>query len=305
MPHAAGKLAAMEANQNADFMYYTTATTLFQIIDNRCIWMRNARCMNDLSEMIYGRDQILSALSKDNRRKRFVDACDSCVPGAASQPLDYIENRADDLIDQTYITCLSEHDRIENPVGRLSMWRAYAAGDSGIGLVITKSAMFSETNALGVISSPVAYYSTPQLEAEFDKIIENIRANQLLLQGLGKQGLERWLMRTLILALTCLKHPAFAEEKEWRVLYLRNYLESTALREKLVTLGGVPQRIYEIPLEAHTGYDIRFDNLMKEVIVGPTSYPKTAAEAVVRKLELSEVSNASGRVKLSNIPLRL
>ena len=54
----------------------------------------------------------------------------------------------------------------------------------------------------------------------------------------------------LVTAVTCWKHEGFQEEREWRVIYAPQRSPSSLMESSLEVIGGIPQIIYKLPLDA-------------------------------------------------------
>ena len=111
------------------FAYYTSADTALNIIRSKTIWMRDAQCMNDYSEVALGYNRVRES------SKAFISALDGCSPGLAEKVLATLEGLSSHL-QEVYICCLSEHLTSEDRYGRLSMWRAYSGDAAGAALVM-------------------------------------------------------------------------------------------------------------------------------------------------------------------------
>ena len=111
----------------------------------------------------------------------------------------------------------------------------------------------------------------------------------------------------LVAGVTCLKHEGFREEREWRVIYSPNRLRSALIDSSTEVLGGVPQVVYRMPLDATRSNaiaDIDFCRMFDRLIIGPSSYPSVMYEAFVKALEEAGVTDARDRVVRSGIPIR-
>ena len=87
-------------------------------------------------------------------------------------------------------------------------------------------------------------------------------------------------------ATLCTKHPGFAEEREWRVVYCPTLEQSPYLIKDIAVVRGVPQPIYKIPLKdiPEAGFAGAIPAQLSRVIIGPTQYPLALAEAFVESL---------------------
>jgi len=113
-----------------------------------------------------------------------------------------------------------------------------------------------------------------------------------------------WLLQTLSFSL---KHPAFAEEKEWRIVYRPNQGRSDHLLEKNVLINGLPQIVYELPLEnipEESFFGISPDELIDTVLIGPTDHPQVIHQSLADALAKAGVRNPEERIEATFIPLR-
>jgi hypothetical protein len=70
------------------------------------------------------------------------------------------------------------------------------------------------------------------------------------------------------------KHPGFAEEQEWRILYAPTLQESKWVTNEIVTLDGIPQLVYKLPLQniSEVGLTAGIPELLDRIIIGPTQF---------------------------------
>jgi hypothetical protein len=293
------------AVDDARFVYYTNADTAFQIIKNKEVWMRNATCLNDFMEIEHGFNCL--NLAYKSQLPRFKAIVDGLFDGFSGRIEQLFNGWLPHFRLHTYVSCFSEHDRNEDFIGRLSMWRAYG-GDHGIAIVTKTAPFLSPSNALNAFSSPVAYLGTIAFELEFSALLDRIEGNAEFIRSLGEAHLSAHLFEVFRSAIVCTKHPGFSEEREWRVIYSPTYRLSTRLQSDLVTVRGTPQQIYRIPLqdipdEGLVGIEI--PQFFDRIIVGPAHFPITIADGMTKALEQAGVANAAQRVVISDIPLRL
>jgi hypothetical protein len=72
-------------------------------------------------------------------------------------------------------------------------------------------------------------------------------------------------------------------------------------------IGGVPQIVYEIPLDEKKSNeiaDLDLFRMLDRVIVGPSPYPWVTRQAFVEALKAEGVDRAEEIVWASDIPLR-
>jgi len=303
-PHAMERMAALQ--QEKRLVHYTTAANAALIIKSREVWMRKTRSMNDISEVLHGKDCLIEAYNGE-AGERFASALDSVFPGLAGKLEDTFNGWLPHFEKDTFVTCLSEHPSTENELGRLSMWRAYGQG-AGVALVVRSAPFEAETDALKAYSSPVAYLSRAEFGSAFAAFAENIEASRDLLRQHDEDTILGNAFAMMRYAMVCTKHRGFAEEREWRVIHNPRLEPSERLRTSVETIGGTPQRVYRIPLENAPDEGLvgmTVDELLERVIIGPCPDPVLMWEGFVELLTEAGASNAHERVKISHIPLRL
>ncbi|MGZ9157625.1 MAG: DUF2971 domain-containing protein, partial [Nitrospira sp.] len=107
------------------FVHYTTAEVALSIIQHRSVWMRNAMTMNDFSEIQHGINCLMPAYKSPLIGGRLFAFLDAFRVGLGAHIDDIFRSWLPQFQQNTYLTCLSEHDPREDQHGRLSMWRAY------------------------------------------------------------------------------------------------------------------------------------------------------------------------------------
>ena len=157
------------------FVHYTSADAAISMIKSREVWMRNAQCMNDFTEVEHGFEYLCKFFSNDEFKRAFYDALDGCGEGIAQNTLDLFDVWWNSIRTKTYITCISEHDAKEDNDGRLSMWRAYGQGSVGVAVVMNGAVFGSSTDVLRAYTSPVSYLTQEDFHEEIHKVVENIK----------------------------------------------------------------------------------------------------------------------------------
>ena len=105
---------------------------------------------------------------------------------------------------------------------------------------------------------------------------------------------------------TCVKHAGFYEEREWRAMYSPNRHPSALIDASIETVRGVPQVVYQLPLDAARSdalADLDLYRMLDHLIIGPSFYPWVMYDAFVKALSAAGVTDASNRVVVSGIPI--
>ena len=308
LPHDFEAMRRLEADGGAPelrLVHYTTTEAAVSILKSEKVWMRNAALMNDFREIQHG-IECFEAACNAGAGSRLGDLLNEVHEGIAAEINHALRNWADQIRKETYLISLSEHEPAEDNTGKLSMWRAYGSG-RGVALVLNTTAFRSESEALGAYTSKVFYADAEIFTAYFDALVTQLEANVAALRALSRQGVLDWMYVFYRATLLSTKHPGFAEEKEWRVLFSPIEPSRGRIVKSSEIIGGIFQKIYVLPLidfpeENHIGAAL--PGLLNRLIIGPTSYPFSIYQAFVDLLQEKGIDGAEGKVYASNIPLR-
>lgn len=311
MPYALKQMQAIyqrTADQtHGRFIHYTTAEAALNIIRTKRFWLRNTNCMSDYREVQHGFDIFNQYFLDPAKKRAFVDAFDTCTPGAANDGFKAFNNWWQDLRLNTYIACVSEHTDSEDVHGRLSMWRAFGGTGTRVGIVLRFPYISISAASLALNFSPVAYLSQPNAHSLIDEVIANVHAELDFLRTLTREVLAQLVFQMFASGIVCLKHEGFQEEREWRAIYTPKRWSSRLMESSTEVVFGVPQVVYKVPLDGSLSpliADIDFAQVFDRLIIGPTPYPWPIYGAFVEALKAAGVANAEGRVFVSEIPIR-
>lgn len=307
-------------DNNIRFAHYTTAESGFKILASGRMLLRNSAMMNDFSEVQHGLNCLVTA-SQGELGERFNSVLRKVQPDLPDILSANFLNEVVDIKTETYLVSISEHGDhetglgAEDVFGRLSMWRAYAR-QNGIAFIFNNVPFMSETNVLNAFTSPVHYATPESYRDHFAEVVANFEKHTDLLIEIRGQAVHDLVQSIFTFAAQSTKHPAFAEEREWRVIYTPTLLHNRGLfgpeqMEKipsdLMTLGGVPQRVFAIPFknypeEGFVGASI--PELLDRILIGPSVDAVTIRNAFVSKLYDLGVAEPDSKVVLTDIPLR-
>lgn len=289
-------------------VHYTSAENAMAIIKSKTFWLRNVRCMNDYSEVQHGIQMLLKVFgaNENARRERLVSALDQVAEGAARAGIADFDQWIPTLPDSTFIGCLSQWDTGDEH-GRLSMWRSYTAKGAGVALILNSDPFLAETDELKAYSLPVAYLTEDGLAAGVDRCLDMLEANLAQAEILSFEAIKYIVFWWLLTMAVSLKHPAFSEEREWRIIYLPDLWKSEIIEESVEVVSGVPQVIQKIPLKNDPNLGLvnaDLDNLLHRLVIGPSDFPMVLFDAFATGLEKGGVTSAQDRIGVSFIPLR-
>lgn len=293
---------------HAKLVHYTSAENALNIIRGERFWLRNVRCMNDYSEVQHGIQLLLQIFNDQDeaRIKRLVAIFDSVAPGAASEAISTFNSWIPSLPNDTYIGCLSVF-KPDDEFGRLSMWRAYGSGTGGVALVMNCEPFLSDSAELKAYSLPVAYLTDQQFAAGIDRCLDSIEQMVPTIGAVTAEQIRDTIFWWFLCLAVSLKHPAFQEEQEWRVIYIPSMNKSEVIEEAVECIGGIPQVVHKIPLidDPSVGL-VKADipNLLDRIIIGPSQFPIVLRDAFANALTQKGVPEAQSRITNSFIPLR-
>jgi hypothetical protein len=295
-------------DQQLRFVHYTSAEAALSIIRNKRLWMRNTTCMSDYSEVQHGFDMLNKFFSDEEKKKAFSAAVDGCFPGAVQEAVDLFNKWWNNIRFNTYVTSVSEHEKSEDDHGRLSMWRAFGGTAIRIAVVVKVPRVSQGSFSLNLMFSPVAYLKEAEAHSVLQEVIENVRAKADFVRSVGRTLIVEMLFTVFVAGVTCLKHEGFREEREWRAIYLPKIRPSELMQSSHEVVNGVPQVVHKIPIDESVSpllADLELSRILDHLIVGPSPYPWVMYEAFTEELKKAGVPDASERVHVSNIPIRM
>jgi hypothetical protein len=145
------------------------------------------------------------------------------------------------------------------------------------------------------------------VHATANAVIESVKTSADFLTTLDRQVVIANVFAMLLGAVTCVKHDGFHEEREWRAIYTPKRAQSPFMIPSTEVIGGVPQIVYQLPLDKDVNpvlADLDLAKMFDRLIVGPSPYPWVMYEAFVGELTKMGISDAGNRVYVSGIPLR-
>lgn len=290
------------------FVHYTSAEAALSIIKSKRIRMRNTNCMTDFREVQHGFDILNTFFLNEAKRNAFIQAFEECAPGSAGEAIKLFNQWLQDIRLNTYIASLSEHDDTEDLHGRLSMWRAFGGNNvARVAIIINIPAFSGGAGALNLLFSPVGYFTEADVHGELGTVIQNVHGNLEFLRSMDRTVLISYVFQMLVTGAVCLKHEGFKEEREWRAIYSPNRLPSPLMKSTTEVIGGVPQIVFNLPLDASVDgvlAELDLYRIFDRLIIGPSPYPWVMYTAFVRALTEAGIPKAAERVHTSGIPIR-
>jgi hypothetical protein len=290
------------------FVHYTSAAAALSILNTKSMWMRNVRLMNDFSEISHGIEQVENLIKSSQEIGALTNALNSISPGVVDRAVGRYRNWSNYLLMNTYLCCLSEHRPSEDVFGRLSMWRAYGGNSAKAALLFNfPFGRIFAAQRRQLIITPALYFTKEKLARYILEISENVSKSQEYLIRLGPSEVERLATVMLITMAISLKHPAFHEEREWRIVHIPGFYGNLTLPTDIEVINNIPQEIFKLRLEdipPHSGEGLDVRSLIERIVIGPSTGADVLAQTFERQLARMGFLEANGQVVVSTIPLR-
>jgi len=185
------------------------------------------------------------------------------------------------------------------------MWRAYGA-DTGVAFIFNSNTILGHSQYHQTNSQAVFYWDTDRALQAFLNLVQRIEESISILSKQSPDRIKDWLLNSILELVTSIKHPAFLEEREWRISLQPSLHTNQKLIPDLEIIRGLPQQVYKIPL--HTVEDKYYGDLndtLHQIIIGPCKNAEKVKKALVDELTDAGVHQAKSKIVVSNIPLRL
>ncbi|MCA0394281.1 MAG: DUF2971 domain-containing protein [Proteobacteria bacterium] len=272
--------------------HYTDAVGLCGIVESTQLWLTSSAYLNDATENQHAGVLLRRALHKirardsGEREAAFYDYLDVVFHNAQSSP-------RLDIDKQTFVCCFSTRK------DSLSQWRGYGGGEGGFSIGFKASALWDlkHSPALepGFWLLPCDYDEDRLTQLNQSFIEEALReclddnpnasdADIAAMMAIGAQWIG-----------AAIKHPAFSDEKEWRLIYY-----GFGSRKPKISYRGNSTITPYTKFEFGSAENLR--KAIAEVWVGPQRHPELAASAL--KDFLSSKLDGDVLVKVSDTPYR-
>lgn len=287
-------LAAIEqrAAPNGLLYHYCDANALLSIFHNRQVWATDTGYLNDSTELVSlfdGVDYHLKSVSTDT--EKYVRDRMLIITKFAPK------FRANLIGLSSYVSCFSEDGDV------LSQWRAYGANGMGFAIGFEPKELRVLEKGGGGTLKRMIYGGNKEEQIVLDYFNKIVAALSSLTPGFDKYGfptmdLEEWLRLRMSeflheVAFEC-KHPAFHEEREWRILGGTGDLRFRASNNRIV-----PYKLLDI-----SSVDDASKAPIKEIVIGPCANPMESERALTYLADTLGYGHAGIKFRRSQAPYR-
>lgn len=283
--------------------HYTKFETVFKILESKILFATHYRFLNDTSEVHYAKELLIRECIRiqSNTNIEFGEIFDD-------EAVKWVESLYQSLGNELYITSFCAYETIScpsqgvlNPIspkdelGLLSMWRGYG-GEGGCAMVFDTKEL-EESKFTDFAFERVKYEGLYNDDKEFKEKLE-IVAKSLHEYSVGNRtSLDNGqLLRAFLQVIPFFKHYGFHEEKEVRLVVLRDLPKNNGVSElgknKPVFYLSDGRPYIKMPLDV---------NIIKKIIIGPYVNQKLRVENLKHFVQQTE-GLGHIEVKSSSIP---
>lgn len=233
--------------------HYTSAQSLLYIIEGGSIWSTKIQYMNDSKEFTHAIDlanRFLNRIVTSSTDSKINEICDKI-----SEVLERISGM------NVFVTCFSEvHDA-------LGQWRGYCPASSGYCIGFNAKDLEAQASEQNFVLKKCIYNSSEKENLisrwvnEFVKILSSVHTHHQDLETIFWQY-ESGYVNEFINMASVMKHDAFSDEKEWRLISIVN-----TDHEKMGLRAGKSLLIPYVPISLDYSRDKK---LLWNLTVGPT-----------------------------------
>ncbi len=280
----------MNSDSTPDILYhYTTQQGLLGIITNSCLWATHILYLNDQKEYWH---------AFDVTRKVIQDKLKTSIGESQKKRLDSIDrelgtHQSADI----FVASLSEDG------DSLSQWRAYGANGNGFSIGFSREKLNNLALKVGWRLGPCSYHLESQINEVLLPINSDVQARYSTKSVTTLEGNPDciYIMSSKyddftkeVLEFTpFLKHSAFHEEKEWRLVFNKDNHDLVCHRARQSLL--IPYCEFSLLMKETL-------DCISEIIVGPTAHIDLSEKSLKSFLESKYLYAVE--TKQSSIPYR-
>jgi 5'(3')-deoxyribonucleotidase len=289
------KLIIPKRGNRPTIHHYSSVVGLKGMIDSDVLHASNAFFLNDSSEVKHGLEMLRSRLVE----RLPISADRSYGQKILAAIIERMFTSPEEIAD-AYVVCFSKKGDL------LSQWRAYGKSETCYSVALSVRRLWSLTIPF-VYIAPVVYSPKKKLaliDAMIDgatRTIDRFDFSSIDIDTATFRELIMHLSFPLLVTTMFIKHEAFEEESEWRLVYIPFLTEEDErVPIELKTRSGTVLPYVSVKVKDAKG---NADTLpIKEIRVGPTQDPLIAVYGVRQLLRSKKRTNVE--VTKSETPLR-
>jgi hypothetical protein len=295
-----------ELQRNPLLAHYTSIATLEKIVNANEIWFSNPLYMNDYEELRFG---MLEGANFFKNKEKLKDVCET------KENYTKLINYFDELFNEfdskyildTYVLCFTQH---VDDDGSLSMWRGYGDNGNGAAIVFDANKIISDKHKI-IVLDKVHYASREErfswINNKLNSIAE-ILDSSTITDNLLFLTAYHWIERLKIFSLFT-KHYGFFDEREWRLVYLRERDPENLYQDMFGYFVGNKGVEPKLKIKLHElsnilEKDLSLVNIVNRIILGPTISSVMAKNSVCRMLKMAGTDIPNEKIISSTIPFR-
>lgn len=293
--------------------HYTTIRTAEAIIANNQIWFSNPLFMNDIEELRFGvqagHDIIASSKSLA------AALADPAIRAKFDHAYEFYTRELDEkLALDIYVFCLSKHSA-DDTDGSLAMWRGYGAQGDGVAIVFDSAQLLEDDDGTlpsVLFAAPIVYgtaaFRLGKLEELVDAFADILRTHPPTADEVHHAAFH--LHHCIVLQSLLMKHSCFAEEAEWRLIYMKAWDDEGELSGDIgyhIDDQGFAEPKLKFQIRAVKGMkrdSLHVRDLIHSFVVGPAGAGPLSFATFRRIVELRLGPDVAAKVKASSIPFR-
>ena len=267
--------------------HYTSLPGIDGIARSKAVWASAAQYMNDAQEF---------RLALDIARRQLRREADAAASPERTFVLDYLGEQLEKA--EQLEVCLFS---LSQDGDLLSQWRGYCPPNGGYSIGFDAGALRKAVVAQGVYLAPCVYGSgdhesmiSDALRPLLARVPEESEARGAELRTQAEEYTALLFEQVLFVA-PLIKHPSFAEEKEWRLIWMPGRLDVLSLQYRQGPGLFVP--FVAVSLVGEGGAVT-----IEEIIVGPMPHQEAALRALSGALQLHDFRPR--RLSFSQVPYR-
>lgn len=283
----------IDSSPNGNLHHYTTSSGLIGIIQKQGFYASPFNSLNDPKELNYGVELIEQACIELTFDQSATN--EERTIALAVMNNDFVKAKKYPHHFPTIILTSFSEDP-----DNLSQWRSYSDDGFGFSISIDPKAIDFKTQEFETMHSSWSFYKCIYDENIQKQLIRNyillLSKNITNLKSYGDEVLGNYFLIILWELVSIFKHPAYKDEKEWRV---RTSIEPNRIKNELnyYPSGKI--------LKASKLFSFERRNLLSHITVGPRNIPESTILATEILIEQSNLNNKKYiSVNMSKAPYR-